>query len=431
MLLMKERVNDLLLALAGKSRVYVPARMTTSVPSVASAAPASTAASAPAVASAPTAATAASASADTSPAATASVSPAAQVLSRFELYRPGTQPAFDLVNTTLPPKDMLFPQTQKMYRYGIDAEGNAYVDAIHDADEVVVFGLRSCDARSIECMDDVFCTKGYGDEFYEQRRARLTTVAIGCTEVAETCFCDSMGLDPTTAPAADIQLHRTADNSAYLVQAQTEKGGAFLKTWAQYFDEAADAAPVAKVECTLKVNSSDLKEKLEALFEHPLWEQLSKKCITCGTCTYVCPTCHCFDISQENRMKDGERFRCWDSCMFSSYTEMAGNHNPRPDKMSRVRQRFMHKLCFFEDRYGKQLCVGCGRCIEKCPVALDITLLIDSVQALSLDSPSTSSVIPSQAKDPSASERNDSSPTAQNDGLANSGNEEGAVHVAG
>jgi ferredoxin len=348
MLLRKERVNDLLDMIAGQARVYVPAR-----------------------------------SGNVAAKGDANKNGAAKT-TRFELYQRGTEPAFDLVNTTMPPKDMLFPQTQKMYRYGVDAEGNAYVDVIHDADEVVIFGIRSCDARSIECMDDVFLTRGYDDEFYKTRRDKLATVAIACATVAETCFCDSMGLDPNAAPSADVQLSLGADGQAYVVTAQTDKGQALVASWQEYLEGGAGSADTTQVSCTLKVNNAGIKDKLEQMFEHPIWEQLSKKCLTCGTCTYVCPTCHCFDISQENKMKDGERFRCWDSCMFSEYTEMAGNHNPRPGKMPRVRQRFMHKLCFFEDRYGKSLCVGCGRCVEKCPVALDITLLIDEIQATDL-----------------------------------------------
>ena len=139
-----------------------------------------------------------------------------------------------------------------------------------------------------------------------------------------------------------------------------------------------------EVHCTLQVDSTNIKEKLDALGDSPeLWDALSIKCLNCGTCTYLCPTCYCFDISQENKYKEGLRFRCWDSCMFSEYTEMAGGHNPRPNKKDRVRNRFMHKLNYFEDRYGKMLCVGCGRCVEKCPVNLDITVLIDKIGALS------------------------------------------------
>jgi ferredoxin len=301
-------------------------------------------------------------------------------------------PAFEAINTLMPPKDILFPQTQGMYRYGLNAEGKAFVEAVphpfqtegaSDAAEVVLFGLRSCDARSIECMDDVFLSKGYDDEFYGARRRLLTTVAIGCVEAAETCFCDSMGISPNSAPSADIQLNLSADGGAYVVAAQTERGTAALEAWRPFLEDGS--VETARGACTLKVNAEGIKEKLDGLFEHPLWDALAKKCLTCGTCTFVCPTCHCFDISQENRMKEGERFRCWDSCMFSAYTEMAGHHNPRADKVSRVRQRFMHKLCFFEDRYGKSLCVGCGRCVEKCPVALDITCLIDEIAAINLD----------------------------------------------
>ncbi|HBT95862.1 MAG TPA: hypothetical protein DEB24_07195, partial [Coriobacteriia bacterium] len=141
MLLKKERLDDLLAEIAKAARVYVPVN----------------------------------------PAAgqRAQGSSGRAKMTRFELYSPGTVPAFDLVNTTMPPKDMLFPQTQKMYRYGTDGEGNAYIDVIHDSDDVVIFGMRSCDARSIECMDDVFLGRGYDDEFYKERRDRLSTVAIG------------------------------------------------------------------------------------------------------------------------------------------------------------------------------------------------------------------------------------------------------------
>lgn len=335
MLLRKTRLDDLLAALSVQARVYVPAL------------------------------------------------PSGESASRFVLVQQANNTAFDLVNTTMPPKDLLFPQTQKMYRYGFDDEGSAFIDPIHDADDTVLFGLRSCDMRSIECMDDVFLSKGYDDEFYGSRRERLTTVAIACAEVAETCFCDSMGLNPNAAPGADIQLSPLADGSGYVVAAQTGKGEAALVGWSEFLEresgEGAQGTPLLSTSCTLKVNAEGIKTRLDGMFEHPLWDEVSKKCITCGTCTFVCPTCHCFDIGQENKMRDGERFRCWDSCMFSSYTEMAGHHNPRADKTSRVRQRFMHKLCFFEDRYGKSLCVGCGRCVEKCPVALDITVLIDEI----------------------------------------------------
>ena len=298
-------------------------------------------------------------------------------VAEFARYREGIEPELDLVNTTMPPKDLLFPQTQKMYRFSVDANGNYTIGEYDESRKQLVFGIRPCDMRSIACLDEVFLTKGFVDEFYAGMRDKLTTVAIGCTRAEETCFCESMGVSPTAAPNADIMLLDGGD--AYLVTAQTERGQAELARWSA-FTEEGEAEP-RSCEVYLKVEMDGVKDKLDALYDDALWDNLAVKCLNCGTCTYVCPTCHCFDISQENRMKDGVRFRCWDSCMFSEYTAMAGFHNPRPEKKERVRNRFMHKLCFFEQRYGMSLCVGCGRCVEKCPVALDITRLIDEIGA--------------------------------------------------
>lgn len=316
-------------------------------------------------------------------------------VTKFASYQQGTTPLLDETNTLMPPKDLLFPQAEKLYHYGENANGDMFINPIVESNEQILFGVRPCDMRSIECLDDVFLTKGYQDQFYSDKRAKLITVCIGCTHPKETCFCDSMGLDPNEAPNADIQLRDAGD--AYTVAAQTAQGTEVLKAWQPFLEEddattaastengtATAAAPEpVKVSCTLKVNAAGIKEKLDKVgTDDALWNDLSVKCLTCGTCTFICPTCYCFDIDQENRCKEGVRFRCWDSCMFSEYTEMAGGHNPRPQKKDRVRNRFMHKLNFFEGRYGKTLCVGCGRCVEKCPVALDITVLIDQIGAM-------------------------------------------------
>jgi ferredoxin len=130
----------------------------------------------------------------------------------------------------------------------------------------------------------------------------------------------------------------------------------------------------------IKFNGEGVPEKLKTMFESEIWDEIARKCVNCGACTYLCPTCHCFDINQEVRGEDGVKYRCWDSCMFGDYTQMAGGHNPRPGKKERVRNRFMHKLCFFPERYNMLLCTGCGRCLENCPVQMDITSVIKRVQ---------------------------------------------------
>lgn len=303
-------------------------------------------------------------------------------VSKFAPYVSQDPMCLDETNTLLPPKDLLFPQCQKMYHYGVGPDNEMFVDPLIESGDQVLFGLRPCDMRSIECLDDVFLTKGYTDNFYEEKRAKLLTVALACTQVKETCFCESMGLSPNDAPTADVMMHDCGD--AYSVVAYTDKGAQALAQWDNFLEEGTQES--AQVHCSLSVDASNIQAQMDSLFGNDeFWDSLSIKCLNCGTCTYLCPTCYCFDIDQENKGKEGVRFRCWDSCMFSEYTAMAGGHNPRPEKKDRVRNRFMHKLSYFEDRYGKKLCVGCGRCVEKCPVALDITVLIDKAGALAHD----------------------------------------------
>lgn len=186
-----------------------------------------------------------------------------------------------------------------------------------------------------------------------------------------------MGQSPNAAPEADILL--LEDNDAFEVHVQTERGQALADAWKPFLEEGeVDRQPI---ECVTKVSMEGVAEKLHGMFDSPLWDEVSTACFTCGSCTFICPTCHCFDLSQARKKEENARFRCWDSCMFKDYTLMAGNHNPREQKRNRVRQRFMHKLCFFEERYGEPLCVGCGRCLVDCPASMDITAIIDRVNA--------------------------------------------------
>jgi len=298
-------------------------------------------------------------------------------VSKFTPWQAGDPlPALNLVNTILPPKDALFPQTEKMYKYKLDGQ-SASVQETLKADKQIIFGIRPCDMHSIDCLDKVFLTKTYIDTFYQAKREKLTTIAIGCTKAAETCFCESIGLKPGEAPLADVMLNEAGDG--YAVKAQTPKGEEVIKLWQGILsNDEPQVTPAAK--CSLSVDLNGAAEKLTTMFEHPIWDKVCQPCVGCGTCTYVCPTCYCFDINMETKGSEGTEFRCWDSCMFSDYTRMAGGHNPRPSKKERVRNRYMHKLSYFNERYGQTLCAGCGRCLAKCPVGMDITNFIDLVK---------------------------------------------------
>lgn len=275
-------------------------------------------------------------------------------------------------NALLPPKDLLFSQTETMYRYTAKGVKADVTEAAVGSDKQVIFAIRPCDVRSFLMMDDVFLTKGYEDDYYKNKRDNTILISLGCKDPEPTCFCDSMGIDKSESEHADIVMFDLGEQLA--LEAKTDAGKTLLDSFSELEDGSADKPDTS--ECSIKVEPQGLSEKLAKMFEHPYWEELSRKCIGCGACTYLCPTCHCFDIRRKNVGDEGFQFRCWDSCMFSEYTRMAGGHNPRPSKKERVRNRFLHKLQYFPERYEKVACVGCGRCLAKCPVNMDITRII-------------------------------------------------------
>ncbi|MBQ9030268.1 MAG: 4Fe-4S dicluster domain-containing protein [Parasporobacterium sp.] len=301
---------------------------------------------------------------------------------KFLPYREDLEVELEGPNTVKPPKDILFPNVEKLYQYKAAGEDSYIRETLPEETPKILFGIRPCDMRSIKSMDKVFFTKNYVDSYYARRREYVTIVAIGCTETDRTCFCDSMGIDPNTAPGADVMMNRIEGEEAYLLHAQTEKGEALLKNL-ESLEGPSENVKAIRTDCTLKIRKiPDLDRKLAEMFEHPIWDKVTKGCIGCGTCTFVCPTCYCFDIDNENYGTEGCKYRCWDSCMFSDYTRMAGGANPRPTKKERLRNRYMHKLSYFNERYGETLCVGCGRCIANCPSHLDISEFIEKSSAV-------------------------------------------------
>lgn len=304
----------------------------------------------------------------------------------FRQVSSANEVAFGFDNTDVSPKGYFFPQTEKYLKFSASF-GELEISEEAGDSEKVIFGMRQCDISAVASLDPVFGGK-FPDARYQSKRDKTTVIGLSCSRVRPTCFCRAFGLDPCDGSGSDLMLTDAGDS--YLVEIYTDKGGALRERYSSLFlTEGLAGAVEAKKELAeklsgmfwRKVDLSGVKDVLDRNFELPVWEDAAKKCLGCGICTYVCPTCHCFDLVDHTRGGDsGGRYRCWDSCMFADFTRMAGGHNPRPSRKERVRNRFMHKLKYHLDRYNAIGCTGCGRCIDKCPVNIDITDIIEGIK---------------------------------------------------
>ncbi len=283
----------------------------------------------------------------------------------------------EALNVYQSPKNVVLPQTEKMY--GIQGEGMAIkIDqTFEDNHPTLIFGARGCDVKGILAMDEVFLTRGFIDSFYQARRSNNIIIANACYAPGPNCFCNAMEVDHLEPAGADVIIRDGGDY--FIWEAKTAKGETVTGQLAGLLEDKDVKLPAAQP-FTQQVDYSGVAEKLKDTFEHPIWDKMSEPCINCGMCTYVCPSCYCFDIQVKMWGEKGYRFRAWDSCMFEEYTREAGGGNPRGAGKERFRQRFLHKLEFFQERYGTPLCTGCGRCIIVCPTDVNIIRIIDAVK---------------------------------------------------
>ena len=289
------------------------------------------------------------------------------------------------LNTTRSPKDFFFPQTEDLMEFKTSGKNLEIIDTRKESEDFVVFGVRACDVRSFDILDRVFLSEPV-DSFYASKRAHGTIVSLACTRPSETCFCKTFGIDPSE-PGADISAWKTETEIFFL--ANTEKGAALLEKLSALTEECDDSAvneQKAKISAIMeKLPLKDLNTdafgggKTSELFNAPEWAELSQSCLGCGTCTFVCPTCQCYDIKDFNTGNGVVRYRCWDSCMYSDFTKMAHGNN-RLTQKERFRQRFMHKLVYFPENNGGEFsCVGCGRCLAKCPISMNIVKVMKKI----------------------------------------------------
>lgn len=282
-------------------------------------------------------------------------------------------------------KDVFFPQCEDLANFKkegkhITVEQSELVDK-----DFVIMGVRACDVRAFHILDTVFL-ENFLDTYYEARRNHGLVISLSCTKPEESCFCTTFGINPAE-PKGDIETYICGEEMFF--NAVSEKGEKFMAEFAGLFEacdaKAVDASKAATSEIMKKLPLAGLSteafggDKLDALFNRPEWQALSESCLGCGTCTYVCPTCQCYDIRDYKTNTGVKRFRCWDSCMRKDFTMMAHGTN-RPSHMQRFRQRFMHKLVYHPANHnGEFSCVGCGRCVAKCPVSMNIVKVIKTM----------------------------------------------------
>lgn len=245
----------------------------------------------------------------------------------------------------------------------------------------VIFGTRPCDAASLPIMDKVFAWD-YQDSFWQDRRKNTTVITIACTTCDNFAFCTSVGTGPESRDGSDIYLQASKDKSGYLVEGVTDKGKKLLDNQKGVFSEAnPEAQKYSGPAKQFELNK--IKPWLDKNFDHPSWQEMTRHCIGCATCTFLCPTCHCFDIVDEpTNLEKGTRYKNWDACQLAIFTVHASGHNPRDTQDKRYRQRVMHKFSYYPEKFDKTLCVGCGRCIRHCPVDMSLLQVIKQIDKM-------------------------------------------------
>lgn len=307
----------------------------------------------------------------------------------FKAWTRDANVSLETLKTVKSPKDAFFPQSENLYTVQREGKKLSIEPQALKEQNFVVFGMKACDIQGVKVLDNVFLSDPI-DSFYAARREHGTIVAMACHEPEESCFCKAFGID-CAEPAADVATWMVEGELYW--KALTDKGEALTKAVESLLVEA-DGADAEKLEAEKtaihaiveKLPYSNLSlegwngDALTEKFNSPVWEELYKPCLACGTCTFVCPTCQCYDIKDYDTGHGVKRYRCWDSCMYSDFTMMAHGNN-RTSQLQRFRQRFMHKLVYYPaNNNGMYSCVGCGRCVEKCPASLNIVKVIKAFE---------------------------------------------------
>jgi sulfhydrogenase subunit beta (sulfur reductase) len=277
-------------------------------------------------------------------------------------------------------KPWLFPAEQLMWRARATSEGFA-VDPAERQGPYAFVGVRSCDLHAIAIQDRVLAGRAVTDADYVAKRRDNVIIAVGCAVPGGTCFCASMGTGPTPEEGFDLALTELSEGGhRFVVRVGSDTGRELLAAVPSVAAEHPDAAEAASQEQSSiarmgrAMNPQGVKDLLYAAADSPRWEEIAQRCLACGNCTLVCPTCFCTSVEDVSvlDLTATEHVRVWDSCFSPDFSHVHGG-SVRTSTSSRYRQWLTHKLAAWEDQFGTSGCVGCGRCVTWCPVGIDLT----------------------------------------------------------
>ncbi len=289
----------------------------------------------------------------------------------------------DYDRTILPPKKYFFPPRETTFRY---VPGEGFIPNTDGLDQkIILFGVHACDVYAVNILDEVFAGR-YRDPYYHTRRKNIAIIGIDCMPDKQ-CFCRSMRAD-FVDHGFDLFLYDIGDSYHALVGTALgddmvlASGRMFEPLGAEEIEEYKQRSQVKRKAFQLDVEIRDLPEIFEMEYQSAMWNEIGERCLSCGSCSMVCPTCYCFDVADDVELGSvaGNRTRWWDSCLFSSHALVASGENFRPSRPSRVKNRFYHKQRGFVAEYGRPSCVGCGRCLSACPVGIDMIEVVERLR---------------------------------------------------
>ena len=288
------------------------------------------------------------------------------------------------------PKAIGFPQLESLFEF----QSGKVTETVQPRTKKLLFGLRACDLKAMLFVDEFF-KRDFEDIYYLNRSADKLLVLVGCMRPPRDCFCTSTKTGPflpaSPGQESDFDLQMVDIGDAYLIEVGSKKGEEFVERYREFFNEASGKAVsqskkakrAAEEAVSLKVDfDRAIKNFCEDKFPQEVYERVAERCIYCGGCLYVCPTCTCFNVFDEKQAETGRRCRNWDACVLQGYTREASGHNPRQEKWLRTARRYEHKLKYDYLTTGMSGCVGCGRCLSACPVNIGISQIIEEAAKL-------------------------------------------------